>query len=346
MVMRHILLKSVICLVALGLFAARANAAISFTFDPTGTPGAGGDVAGVTTLDWDPNNALSVEGLTAINSFYAIEAAGGFSPIAIAAAQAAALPFTTYAHGKLDGFSGGALPADGSEITFVAGFGERVTGVALVGGNLIATFDDGVGAANFFQIYYQKPGNADPLAGTGYGDGTLILSGVISNVFSSTGFNVNDFNAGNLDQHLTDDYPLINTVGGDGHAKIEGPVSYFDPNFFPSGFTSPGLTLFSIFQSNLSVPFLGVDPSAAFNLVGGGPAVTEGAGLGIVSLGTVNGQAIPIGGGGGPDFQFQQDGNSTFELLAVPEPTGIALWSLGLAMVFGSRARSNWRRKK
>src|SRR5439155_2523945 len=165
-----------------------------------------------------------------------------------------------------------------------------------------------------------------------------ILRGITTTVDSSTSFlESNPVDAGPLDQSGVDNYTLpvdLHTVGGGGTAKISGPVSFFDPAFFTAGFTAPGKVVFSIFQAQLSLPFLTVDPSARFSELPGGVApILDGAGLGVVSLGTVNGQVVSFGGAGGPDFQFQQDGSQSFDLLAVPEPTTMALWSIGLGVV-------------
>src|SRR5262245_46736227 len=62
------------------------------------------------------------------------------------------------------------------EVTAVAGV-QATTGAAP--GFPTATFNFVPGGNNFFSLYAQNPRNANNLAGTGFNDGTLIMSGTI-----------------------------------------------------------------------------------------------------------------------------------------------------------------------
>src|SRR5262249_46643955 len=104
----------------------------------------------------------------------------------------------------------------------------------------------------------------------------------------------------------------------------------------PAGADDPNRRSIS-FNSTETLPFLAVNPSAAFAEspnpmsgmppFGSGPApVTAGAGLGTSSLGTVNGglsgtapNVIPSG----PDIQFQADGSNSFTARCVGSLSGV-----------------------
>jgi hypothetical protein len=132
-----------------------------------------------------------------------------------------------------------------------------------------------------------------------------------------------------------DDYPEIDTVQGNGSTSLGATINFFDPLFFTSFPLGPSSIRITMFNTSQVLPFGEEDPSAAFVKAGGGAApVTDGAGAGggtgIPSIGPINGLS-------GPDIQFQQDANQSFDTVATPEPASLAIWSLALASVFGSR---------
>ena len=65
--------------------------------------------------------------------------------------------------------------------------------------------------------------------------------------------------------------------------------------------------------------------------------VLAGAGIGVASLGSVDGALIPAGG---PDIQFQVDGSSVVNV--IPEPSTLILFATTAACLFGY----GWRRKR
>src|SRR5207245_177526 len=152
-------------------------------------------------------------------------------------------PFTTFAHGKLADLAttGGTVGVpSASEVTFVAAFGEKVAGAAIVGGVLVVTFTTATVPAgpNFFEVHFGAVPNANDsaatgLAGTGYNDGPIIMSGTVTNVDNSTSFvESSPISAGALDQNGTNQYPALSSVGGGGHAEFSGPIAFADPGFF------------------------------------------------------------------------------------------------------------------
>ena len=57
-------MKKIAATIALGvgLIGSAYAGSVTFTFDPTGTLGAGGDIAGVSTIDQLPGNVLAIGG--------------------------------------------------------------------------------------------------------------------------------------------------------------------------------------------------------------------------------------------------------------------------------------------
>lgn len=326
--------------VCLALFASRAQAApvpISFGFDADGSLNydGGADEASVElgSFDWKVGNALAVGGNTAIGAF---------------AAFGVQIPFELFYQASLAAI----LDADGetvfgtsvtsglNQLTIVAGFTEVVTSVTGTPGGGSATFALApVQTVNYLQIYWDDTPDASDLAGTGFNnttgpvvsapdpDAKLILDATVDQIFAS------NFEAKtpirNLDSFGGDSYPTIDSVTGSGATTLSASIKSYDPTFFDFG-AFPTNLIVSLFNSSQILPFDQTNPSAAFlttstTTTAGLSPVTAGAGIGVASLGTINGAAI--GSGGGPDVQFQVDGSSSFAV--VPEPASLLLFSLG-----------------
>lgn len=266
-------------LLAAGMISTAALATETFSFDPDG----GGPQAAiqVNTFDWKPGSALSLDSV----------------PLATAPATTS---FTTLSHASLANFLNAATdPILGTglnsdyEYTFVTGFGEVGTQAAP---GVAAFIFDAAGATNFFRMYYDPAKNKNDLAGTGFGDGTLVLSGVISNVtgsFLATGVDPA------LDKFLTNNYPGIGTVIGSGGTSVTVQVDTFNAAFFPNGVPKS-----LEFNTSQITPYLQVDPSAKFTDAGGAEVLPA---------------IAPTNGSSGPDFQFQADANMALSLEEIIE---------------------------
>lgn len=275
-----------------------------FTFDPTGTPGAAGNISGLGAIDQSPGNALSVGGV--------ITPVGGQANLLYQANL-----------GTLNDTSGNAVFLNGTGgnfFTFVAGFRETFTSTSTGGGNQTATFALAAGAPNFF-IMYRTAAPGDNLSGTGFTSGTPILTGVINATNFSSSFAESLASRSSpvtFDQFGTNNYAGVTTVVGSGASQFSATITSFDSNYFPS-FNASSLIL-SFFNTSQVTPFLQVDPSARFS-----------------SNGTANGDVVAnrgaVNGVSGPDFQFQADANTSFQVTAVPEPETYALLLGGLGLV-------------
>lgn len=278
--------------------------ATPFTFDPTGTPGGAGDITGLGALDQSPGNALSVGGVTA--------GTGGEATL-LYQANLGTLNNTLGNPVFLNG-------TGGNYFTFVAGFRETFTSIVSGGGNTTASFALAAGAPNFFTMYATSaPG--DNLTGMGFTSGTPILTGVINATGFTSSFTESDASLASpvtFDQFNANDYPGVTTVVGAGASSFNATITSFDANYFPS-FSATSLIL-SFFNTSQVTPFLQVDPSARFSSDG----VADGDLL--ASRGMVNGVS-------GPDFQFQADANTSFQVSAIPEPGTYALLLGGLGLV-------------
>lgn len=317
--MKRLLIAAFMVSIGLAMVFAPPAQAVSVTLavDPDGPGGANGTVL-TPGLDWAPGNAL----IQNIES--------GISQV--------------YAHSTLSAFIAPAPPVVGLnstfEWTYILGVNTAVTQGPFLGGPNIATQLVTVGGGdNFFNIYEQAPPNANQLAGTGFNDGTLVLSGTILpgglNNFVTSSIGTGPVNpatgdCGALDQFVANNYPGMDTVCGQGGGSLLIKVNFANPSFFPTGVPTD-LAFNYTTQNNL--PFTSVDPSALFDTLGG-TATTPGATL--TSIGSCNGCI----GETAPNVMVQVDANSTF---MAAEPTSLML--LGSALGLVSLARIARRRR-
>ncbi len=303
------------------LAAPVAAQATDFTFDPTGTPGATGDIAGVGIIDQAPGDAVAVNGVSAITNF--INTGGLYSP------------FTTYYQSNLGSLQASDTSglflngAGGNFFTFNMGFGEKV---ATVGANNSATFQfDPLNPVNFFTMYATNA-IANNLTGAGFASGTPILQAHMVSIQSSN-FTV-DPTGGiqSLDQHGADDWAGQQTVVGSGSSDLTFVVDSVDANYFPD-LDPLSMIVITFLNTSQIDPFKSIDPSQCFNT---GPGACTAADINTVgTLGAVNGQV-----GSGPSFEFLADAN---ESMTIPEPGTVALLGLGLAFLGlrGSRRQAS-----
>jgi len=275
-------------------------------------------------FDPAPGNVLNVGVVTAANNF--VSGTGSTSYTAFGQANVA---------GLITG--SGTIPLPGG-YTVVFGIPEKITAVTGPVGGLASsvqfTFDP-TGSTNYFQFFKAGGTGGNDLNGTGFNTGTLVLSGHFTAQGLAPGTFGNSGLAGALDQFLANNYPNNNTLGGTGNVALKGVVDFANPAFFT---TSPGETLVGAtvnISTQLQLPFIAVDPSAAF-LIGttttavGATPTTSGAGLGTQTTGLGIG---PINGNGAaPNTQVQQDANVTVAPVAittstVPEPVSLAVFA-------------------
>jgi hypothetical protein len=305
-----------------------AHSAVPVPIDPDGGAAANGTIQ-VGNLDWSVGNALAVGVVQG-------------SPVGTA--------FTTYAQASLSNFNNIAnnpISVTGLntvfEWTYVTGFQEVITSSTNGGQALqfqVNPNNLGLNATqNFFQIYRSAP-NSDDLAGTGFNDGTLVLTGHILQgaTLGESGFTA----AGNvsgpvtapiftptisaLDQFGGNDYGTITSINGTGSSKISIRVDSLDTATFLGLAVRDVFTL--EFNTSQILAYNQTDPSACFWT---GAAVLGGAGGGgcANTIGTQNGVS-------GPNIMFQTDANNSFNVARVPEPgvlalLGISLLGLGIA---------------
>lgn len=294
-------------LAALAISTAGSAMAASVALDFAGVP------VPVASLDWNPGNALAV------------------GAIPLSANPAAPTSFDLYYHAKLGNYLdsngdqiGGTGLGGAYEITTVIGFGEYGYGSAVVGASN-ANFFLNPAAPSFVKFYkddFTSGIASNNLAGTGFNDGNEFLSGTVVQVlgsnFSTTG------QVQLLDQFLGDDWGGQLTVVGTGSTSVLIKVDQINKD--ENVITTPIDFDFFVFNVNFNttnnLPFNQTNPSELF---------WDGTGFIAPALGAINGDNAT----GGPDIIFQADGNSSFEVSQVPEPSTLVLSGLGLLIAGG-----------
>ena len=313
-----------------------AHSAVPVGIDPDAAAAPNGTIQ-VGNLDWAVGNALVV-------------GATQSSP--------EGTQFTTYAQARLSNFNNilnQNIAVTGLntvfEWTYVTGFQEVIT-QSLNGGQALQFQVNpnnlGLDATqNFFQIY-RSAANSNDLAGTGFNDGTLLLTGHIlqgaqlgQSGFTAAG-NVSTTTSGPvftpliqaLDQFGNNDYPAIDSITGTGSSQIQILVDAInDPLSFPG--ISVGMILTLDFNTSQILAYNQTDPSACFF----NGAVTIG-GAGNAALGCAN-TIGATNGVSGPNIQFQTDSNNSFIVQQIPEPGVLALLGISLLGVGIARARKS-----
>ena len=275
----------------------------------------------VATFDWSPGNALA-DNAVPLNTV----------PPADPSDTSTWSSFDLYFQASLGNFedinsdvvNNTGLNVD-YEITMVAGAGELGVSQAF-GNSQIASFEfDPASTVNFVEIYYDTNMNHSDLAGTGFDDGTLIMTAVVVEADGIFSVSVLPGDVEDLDNFNANDYPGIGTLTGQGGSTIGAEVDWVDTAYIWPDPTSV-LTLFfeTDFNTSQVVPFNETDPSA---LVAGIAPVFGDNLFGLPGLTNINGlpgQAGPV------DFLFQADANQSFTSEVIPEPSTFLLTGLGL----------------
>jgi hypothetical protein len=276
--------------------------------------------------------------------------------------QGAGPVFNLYYQTQVAGFTdnGGnlhSLAGPPTYFTIVAGFQERIssTSIDVSTGLPIFNFQFVPGGNNYFEIYTNAGTGPNNSAGTGFNNGTLIMSGTVfsPNSNGSIGsFKVTSVGppAIVLDQAPADKGPPDITpalFGGPGPDSVKTKTTMgngattisvaVDPTKTNTGyFPQPPKVIQIDFNTINSDPFSQVQPSVLFVAGPTGSGLTLVPNLGPNPHTNINGQT-------GTDVELQVSGTNSF-LVAIPEPSSWALVTVGL--VFGLVGRSRLLRKK
>lgn len=227
---------------------------------------------------------------------------GGFELVGTALARSAFSDnVTVHSQGRVEGLlSPSGARYDGAglnqtyELTYLIGFGE--TQSVAPNGDLVFALDP-ANPVNYFELLLDTHPNANSLQGTGFSDGTPVLSGKVTGLASVFTF-FPDVEP--LDQFGSNDYPGVLSAVASGVDIVGVTLESRNAAAFPQG--APGL-LRGIAPSDF--PFTFVDPSRQYQTPGGAQ---------LPEIGSVN-------GADGPDLVLETRINLTF----VPEPGTLAL---------------------
>jgi hypothetical protein len=298
-----------------GLVVAPAQAA-TITFNPSGTGTGAGALTGVSGFNYATSSTL-VSGTPTVGStievFYESVISGTMGNVAPVGPN----------------FN---LNNSGNQFTVIAGFQEKVTGINLIPGGgpggtdaAIVNFSlaspptqmTGTTSPNFFFIFANAPGSANPSTGNGagFGSGTQVLSGHLVSTnfagsFSEAGTITNGVFTPQTVPFNQSGLPTANTtplsaVGGGG-TQLTVAVNSVNAGFFPG--TVEALT----FSTTNSLPFASVAPlTGFFSGPGGTPDINYPANF---NTGPVNGAPS------GTALNFQSIATNGF---IIPEPASI-----------------------
>lgn len=305
--------------VALALTAPAAWAASGVHFDPDGAGAAPTQL--LLQMDWGTGHVLY---------------SGCFGTTGLGAASSC----TIRAQGGIASGAGGGLvgPALPPGVAYTFELQTRATssdpdggydGIAPAkGGNTIAFSSTGVAAdytASFFRVYVDSvaAGDPNPLAGTGYGDGTLILEGRV-NVVDYSLTNTQAIGVQNLDQAGANDYVGLNTRATGGTPTFTIDVTAINSLYFKDPLAAFLLHLGpdANHTDNSGTPFKSVDPA---KLVVGTPFSVATVGVDKTSDIYCGAKGVSCSG------EFQGDASTVFLVDAVPEPGMLALLGIGFA---------------
>lgn len=317
-------------------FAAPAQASVIVTIDPDG-PGPQGPIQ-VGVLDWNVSNSLIQNIASGTSQSYAQANLGNFdNPGPISGTGLNTNYEWTYNLGFLNSVSQTCSP----NCTSPTSISRMSTSIA--------------GGDNFFRIFFDPSKDSNPLAGTGYTNGTLILEGSVQSggVNTFTAQNITGICSGvgcpggiapgqtiPLDNFGTNNYPDISSVTGTGGGEISIKVTFANPAFF---LTNP-VNLAIDFTTQNVLPFGQTDPSLQFTDGAGHPV----NGATIASIGNCNGclgsHAGPVSANNppntAPNLMLQGDANNSFFDVqqTVPEPSAVLLVGPGLGLLMTVRA--------
>lgn len=295
---------------ALGITLASSAQAANITFNPTGGASIGGSNPGdiaIDGLNFAPGNALSV---------------GAIVP---ATGSVTTSPFTVIVQTHLDSLTltnGQTFVPAGLntnyQITEVATFQEQVDTAHSTPANAIFSLVPNSGK---FNIYFNPAVTYNNSAGTGFTDGTVILTKTPTSFNGANFTDTTKLNGASLTSfnQTSSPYPPSPTATADrgaGAASINLAVNSSDSHFFQPPGGQPLLST-SINASNEQSFFDVVPPSVLFtNLV---TNTTLGP-----NIGSNNGTS-------GPDFQFQVSGiTESFNVVPEPASLSMALTALGI----------------
>jgi hypothetical protein len=284
-----------VAVAAMLLIGTAQGAKGAFTFDPDGSSGGGSYEVG--SFDFAPGNALSYN--FALGDSWTL--------------------YYQASLGSLVDTAGGVIAGTGLnanyEITAVAGITVRT----VFANETTFFFElDPNGTTNFLQLYYDENVNANPLAGTGYNDGTLIMNATAGADLQGI-FSVFSDLVVPLDQFGGNNWAGIFSPMGVGAFATSADITYYNTDFFQLGDQEILSKMFV--NSSQVTPYRQTNPSLQF---------WDGTSFIETDVGQVNIFD-------GPSALTQADANASFQVDVVPEASSLALLGLAAACGLGIR---------
>jgi hypothetical protein len=287
------------------------------------------------TINFDSNGATGGAAFTAITGLDVLPG----NSLAQGAIPTATNPAVTNYNQYFQGVINAALLSGGGsttitnaaqEFTIVLGYHGTASSIPVVPGLVSLGLQNTTGS--YFEIWYDTTPDSSALNGTGFRDGTLVMSGTISGATGN--FQVDVPPAPQpFDQSGANNYGTELTVTGRGTLTVKATIASYDHSFF-QGIPDSLQIAFATGNTTTDLPFTNADPSRQYETPGGTV---------VPSYVGHEADVVPYVNGLTPgDLAAETDANVFFSVAPTPDVASAGGLLMGLVGMMGlGRRRRN-----